>query len=66
MAEAVGALDAPDASADALRHVLVGGTPSVKAFAEEVAAAEGGEPLAPHVMRTKIIGEVLAVIDAGR
>ncbi len=65
VAEAVGALDAPDASADALRHVLVGGTPSVKAFAEEVAAAEGGEPLAPHVA-TKIIGEVLAVIDAGR
>ena len=63
VAEAVEALDDPDASAEALRHVLVGGTPSVQAFAAEVADAEGGDPLAPHTA-TKIIGEVLAVIDA--
>lgn len=50
------------ASGEALRHVLVGGTPSVVAFSEEVAVAEGGEPLPPHTM-TKIIGEVLAELD---
>jgi hypothetical protein len=60
--EAIEALDDPDASADALRHVLIGGTPSVQAFASEVAAAEGGEALPPH-QATKIIGEVLAEID---
>jgi len=61
--EAVEALEDPDASAEALRHVLVGGTPSVQAFASEVADAEGGEQLPPH-KATKIIGEVLAEIDA--
>lgn len=61
--EAVESLEDPDASAEALRHVLVGGTPSVQAFASEVAEAEGGEQLAPH-KATKIIGEVLAEIDA--
>lgn len=50
------------ASGEALRHVLVGGTPSVTAFSEEVAEAEGGEPLPAHTM-TKIIGEVLAELD---
>ena len=60
--EAVESLEDPDASAEALRHVLVGGTPSVQAFASEVAEAEGGEQLAPH-KATKIIGEVLAEID---
>ena len=44
--EAVDALDDPDASAEALRHVLVGGTPSVQAFASEVADAEGGDAAA--------------------
>ena len=63
VADAVGELEDPDASADALRHVLVGGDPSVKAFAAEVADAEGGDPLPPH-QATKIIGEVLAEIDA--
>ena len=63
VAAAVEALDDPDASAEALRHVLVGGTPSVQAFAAEVVDAEGGERLAPHTA-TKIIGEVLAEIDA--
>src|SRR5829696_4313837 len=35
----------PEPVAEALRHVLVGGEPSVAAFASEVADAEGGEPL---------------------
>jgi hypothetical protein len=59
---AVKALDDPEASGEALRHVLVGGVPSVEAFATEVAAAEGGDPLPPHVA-TKIIGEVLGELD---
>ena len=63
VAEAVDSLDDADASAEALRHVLVGGTPSVQAFASEVAEAEGGDQLAPH-QATKIIGQVLAEIDA--
>ena len=62
VAEAVQSLDDPAAGAEALRHVLVGGTPSVKAFAGEVADAEGGDELAPH-QATKIIGQVLAEID---
>jgi hypothetical protein len=60
--EAIEHLHDPAASAEALRHVLVGGTPSVQAFAEEVAEAEGGDPLPPH-KATKIIGEVLAELD---
>ena len=63
VAEAVDALDDPAAGGEALRHVLIGGNPSVQAFAEEVADAEGGEPLPPHTT-TRIIGEVLAEIDA--
>ena len=63
VAEAVDALDDPAAGAEALRHVLVGGTPSVKAFAHEVAEAEGGDELAPH-QATKIIGQVLAEVDS--
>ncbi|MGD9705936.1 MAG: hypothetical protein AB7Q42_24775 [Acidimicrobiia bacterium] len=63
VAEAVEALEDAEASAESLRHVLVGGTPSVQAFASEVAEAEGGDELAPH-KATKIIGEVLAEIDA--
>jgi hypothetical protein len=63
VADAVESLDDPEASAEALRHVLVGGTPSVQAFASEVAEAEGGEQLPPH-KATKIIGEVLAEIDS--
>jgi hypothetical protein len=62
VAEAIESLDDPGASAEALRHVLVGGTPSVQAFANEVAEAEGGDALPPH-QATKIIGEVLAEID---
>jgi hypothetical protein len=63
VADAVDALDDADASAEALRHVLVGGNPSVQAFASEVAEAEGGDELAPHTA-TKIIGQVLAEIDS--
>jgi hypothetical protein len=63
VAEAVDALHDADAGAEALRHVLVGGTPSVHAFAVEVAEAEGGDELAPH-KATKIIGQVLAEIDS--
>lgn len=59
---AVGALADPEASGQALRHVLVGGVHSVEAFAAEVAEAEGGEPLPAHEA-TKIIGEVLAELD---
>jgi hypothetical protein len=62
VAPAVAELDDPEASGEALRHVLVGGVHSVEAFAAEVAEAEGGEPLPPHQM-TKIIGEVLAEFD---
>ena len=62
VAAAVESLEDPEASADALRHVLIGGTPSIQAFASEVADAEGGEEL-PHHKATKIIGQVLAEID---
>ena len=63
VSEAVQSLEDPSASADALRHVLIGGTPSIQAFAGEVAEAEGGDEL-PHHKATKIIGQVLAEIDA--
>lgn len=59
---AIEALEDPEAGAEALRHVLVGGVHSVEDFAAEVAAAEGGEPLPAHEA-TKIIGEVLAELD---
>lgn len=62
VAEAVEALGDAEASGEALRHVLVGGAPSVEAFAAEVAEAEGGDPLPAHEA-TKIIGEVLAELD---
>jgi hypothetical protein len=51
-----------EASGEALRLVLIGGTHSVEAFSDEVAHAEGGEPLPAHKM-TKVIGEVLAELD---
>ena len=51
-----------EASGEALRHVLIGGTHSVEAFSAEVAESEGGDPLPAHTM-TKIIGEVLAELD---
>jgi hypothetical protein len=63
VAPAVAALADPSASGEALRHVLVGGVPSVEAFAAEVAEAEGGDPLPAH-KATKIIGEVLNELDS--
>jgi hypothetical protein len=60
---AVEALNDPEASGEALRHVLVGGVKSVEGFAAEVAEAEGGEPIPAH-KATKIIGEVLAELDS--
>ena len=64
--DVAGAVEGRDAEpvAEALRHVLVGGEPSVSAFADEVADAEGGEPLPAHEL-TKVIGEVIAEIDEG-
>ena len=62
VASAVEALDDPEASGEALRHVLVGGVHSVEDFAAEVAEAEGGDPLPAHET-TKIIGEVLTELD---
>ena len=62
VAPAVEGLDDPEASGEALRHVLVGGVHSVEDFASEVAKAEGGEPLSAHET-TKIIGEVLTELD---
>jgi hypothetical protein len=62
VAPAVESLDDPEASGEALRHVLVGGVHSVEDFSAEVAAAEGGEPLPAHET-TKIIGEVLKELD---
>jgi hypothetical protein len=62
VAQAVESLDDPEACGEALRHVLVGGVHSVEAFSAEVAEAEGGEPLPAHET-TKIIGEVLKVLD---
>ena len=63
VAPAVAALADPGASGEALRHVLVGGVPSVEAFAAEVAEAKGGDPLPAH-KATKIIGEVLNELDS--
>jgi hypothetical protein len=61
-AAAVKTLQDPEAAGEALRHVLVGGVPSVEDFAAEVAETEGGDPLPAHQM-TKVIGEVLAELD---
>jgi hypothetical protein len=63
VAPAVEALDDPEASGEALRHVLVGGVHAVEDFATEVAEAEGGELLSAH-QTTKIIGEVLSELDS--
>ena len=63
VAPAVEALRDPEASGEAVRHVLVGGVHSVEDFAAEVAATEGGDPLPAHEA-TKIIGEVLAELDS--
>jgi hypothetical protein len=60
---AIAAINDPEASGEALRHVLVGGVHSVEDFATEVAEVEGGEPLPAH-KATKIIGEVLTELDS--
>jgi hypothetical protein len=60
---AIEALHDPEASGEALRHVLVGGVHSVEDFAAEVAEVEGGEPMPAH-LATKIIGEVLTELDS--
>jgi hypothetical protein len=62
VADAVAELEDPEPSAEALRHVLVGGVHSVEDFAAEVAEAEGGETIPAHEA-TKIIGEILAELD---
>jgi hypothetical protein len=62
VADAVAELGDPEPSAEALRHVLVGGVHSVEDFAAEVAEAEGGETIPAHEA-TKIIGEILAELD---
>lgn len=54
--------DDVEASAEALRHVLVGGAPSVEDFAKEIAEQEGGDPISAHDA-TRIIGEVLAALE---
>jgi hypothetical protein len=60
---AIEAINDPEASGEALRHVLIGGVHSVEDFAVEVAEVEGGEPLPAH-KATKIIGEVLTELDS--
>jgi hypothetical protein len=60
---AIATINDPEASGEALRHVLVGGVHAVEDFATEVAEAEGGEPLPAH-QATKIIGEVLTELDS--
>jgi hypothetical protein len=63
VSRAIEAISDPEASGEALRHVLIGGVHSVEDFAAEVAEAEGGEPLPAH-KATKIIGEVLTELDS--
>ena len=63
VAPAVESLEDPEASGEALRHVLVGGVHSIEDFASEVAEAEGGDVLTAH-QTTKIIGEVLSELDS--
>ena len=60
---AIEAVNDPEASGEALRHVLIGGVHSVEDFADEVAEVEGGEPLPAHEA-TRIIGEVLTELDS--
>jgi hypothetical protein len=52
-----------EASAEALRHVLVGGAPSVEDFATDIAEAEGDDDPISGPEATRIIGEVLAAIE---
>jgi hypothetical protein len=62
VAPALDHVEDPEASAEALRHVLVGGVHAVEDFAREVADAEGGDPIPAH-QATKLIGTVLSALD---
>jgi hypothetical protein len=59
---AIESLDDPEASAEALGHVLIGEVHAVDDFSAEVATAEGGDPLPAH-QTTTMIGEVLKEFD---
>ena len=61
-AEAVASVAEPEAVAEALRHVLVGGDPSVAAFADEIGESQEGEPVPAHTV-AKAIGNVLASLE---
>lgn len=61
--QAVGEVDDPEAAAEALRHVLVGGEPSVAAFAGEVAEAHDDDEPPPAHEVTKAIGNVLPQLE---
>jgi len=63
VAPAVAALADPNASGEALRHVLVGGVPSVEAFAAEIADAKGGDPY-PLTRQPRSSAEVLNELDS--
>src|ERR1700722_6013887 len=63
VSSAIEAVNDPEASGEALRHVLIGGVHSVEDCAVEVADVEGGEVLPAH-KATKIIGEVLTELDS--
>lgn len=63
VAQAAHSVDDPAATAEALRHVLVGGEPSVAAFAEEVAAAHHDDEAQPAHKVTKAIGNVLPELE---
>lgn len=60
--QAVAELAEPHAAAEALRHVLVGGDPSVAAFADEIAEARGDEPIPAHTV-AKAIGNALGNLE---
>lgn len=62
VAEAVASVAEPEAVAEALRHVLVGGDPSVAAFADEIGESQEGEPVPAHTV-AKAIGNVLASLE---
>lgn len=61
--QAVAGIAEPDAVVEALRHVLVGGDPSVAAFADEIAESQADEPIAAHTV-AKAIGNVLATLES--
>lgn len=64
VADALAEVDDPQATAEALRHVLVGGEPSVADFAGEVAEAHGDDEALPTHEVAKTIGTVLAQLES--